>query len=104
MSVPAHGRLIPISKINESHIGEKLRLFGLLRLAENDTTETFAVLYPVSGEKRGKGILVDLSLPIMDINASGSTLLRESGTAVMVMGSLEQNMVRVQLRYHLNTQ
>jgi hypothetical protein len=91
MSIPAHGRLLPISIIDESHIGEKLRLFGILRLSDN--IDTLAVLSSSKGGGERKGILVDLSVPIIEINETGSGLLRESGAVVMVMGTVERNLV-----------
>jgi hypothetical protein len=91
MSIPAHGRLLPISMIDESHIGEKLRLFGILRLSDN--IDTLAVLSSSKGGGERKGILVDLSVPIIEINETGSGLLRESGAVVMVMGNVERNLV-----------
>lgn len=68
-----------------------MRLFGILRLLDN--LDTLAILCSSKGGGERKGILVDLSVPMIEINETGSGLLRESGAMVMVMGTVEPNLV-----------
>lgn len=95
MSVPASARLLPVSFINNSHVGQKLRLFGTLWLPKKDQPSQSAVLCSSKTREGHRGILVDLSVCLEEINETYSRLLMESGSVVMVMGTLEHNSVRL---------
>jgi len=106
MAVPATARIIPISDISASNMGEKFRLFGVLVLPD-DPTSNIAQLHSLTaskgrsktlidgsekwlmGRENGPGLLVDISL-CMD---QGLAALKESASVVMVMGTLEHNTV-----------
>ena len=106
MAVPATARIVPISDISPANVGDKFRLFGILVLPE-DPTSTIAQLHSLTaskgqantsnthnaresrGREEARGILVDISLCLdQDITA-----LKESGSVVMVMGTVEYNTV-----------
>jgi hypothetical protein len=107
MAVPATARIIPISDISASNIGEKFRLFGVLVLPD-DPTSNIAQLHSLTarkskskasrdgsvaqprGRENGPGLLVDISLCVEE----GIAALKESASVVMVMGTLEHNMVK----------
>jgi hypothetical protein len=106
MAVPATAQIIPISDISASKVGEKFRLFGVLVLPD-DPTSNIAQLHSltasksrsktssdgsakeVRGRENGPGLLVDISL-CMD---EGISALKESASVVMVMGTLDHNTV-----------
>jgi hypothetical protein len=106
MAVPATARIIPISDISASKVGEKFRLFGVLVLPD-DPTSNIARLHSLTASKHnsktstdgsakepmrrenGLGLLIDISL-CMD---EGIAALKESASVVMVMGTLEYNTV-----------
>lgn len=106
MSFPDVARVVPISAISASEIGQKFRLFGVLVLSE-DLTSHIAQLHSLTATKTGKaadgtsrkhqgrdagpGVLVDLSL-CMD---RGNTVLKETASVVMVIGTLEENTVTI---------
>ncbi|KIM29819.1 hypothetical protein M408DRAFT_8046 [Serendipita vermifera MAFF 305830] len=101
MAAPDVARIVPISDISASNIGQKFRLFGVLVLPE-DPTSPVAQLHSITAGKskadkstRGKsrvrdvglGLLVDMSLCVDDRIAA----LKETASVVMVMGTLEDN-------------
>lgn len=106
MAVPATARIIPISDISASNVGEKFRLFGVLVLPD-DPTSNIAQLHSLTASKRssktsidgsakwfmgrenGPGLLVDITLCVDE----GLAALKESGSVVMVIGTLEHNTV-----------
>jgi hypothetical protein len=106
MAVPATARILPISDISVSNIGEKFRLFGVLVLPD-DPTSNIAQLHSLTasksksktsgnrsarelrGRENGPGLLVDISLCVDE----GIAALKESASVVMVMGTLEHNLV-----------
>ena len=98
MSLPDSARLLPLSALNESLIGQKVRLFGYLAFADI-TDSTLAILYSLpqrtsvnedqEAEKESytcrPALLVDLRL----CSNANDTIPQESRSLVMVMGTLD---------------
>lgn len=85
MAVPASARLLRIVDVTKDHVGEKVRVYGILSTSA-DKTSTIALLHSGSAS-----ILIDFALCVDAFNPPN--FIRESKSVVMAMGSLEENPV-----------
>ena len=86
-------QLAVLSDINQSYEGRKLRVAGILSF-EVPASDTLAILHdPTAARSKPVAIPVDLSICIA--SPSPPRLLRESRSAVTVIGHLESTTLQV---------
>lgn len=90
MSSPASARVIKLANVESIDVGEKIRTYGYLFLAK-DPSSALAVITDLRPNKggRSRGLLIDLSI-CLDPLEPESSVFREEGSFVMVMGSIEE--------------